>query len=297
MRTTRYGGRTGVVDFPDPETDTEFDYDQGDGGMPERTRRAFQAHADQNLGSKIQRAIEEIERVYESHPATVVATSGGKDSTTALALASEASVDHRALHWDYGPDLVPREYEQEIINNILDYVSRDDLLVAVEGMDRYEPYSSPAAEPFLSQLATKKRLSDWKPATDSDKKPILRSIRPLNNSRESDVFDRQIVALRRGESGKRDRKISGLYGESMGFPAAFPLRDWSARDVWAFIVDRGVSYPEHYDRAAYAIGYASPRDYEDTRMSAFFFEFLDPFVHHGVSAWRHLDLPAREWDE
>jgi len=286
-----------VVDFPDPEEDTTFDYDQGSDGMPERTRRAFQAHADQHLGTKPQRAIEEIEAVYERYPETVVACSGGKDSMTALALASEASVDHRALHWDYGPDLVPREYEQEIVNNMLEYVSRDDLLVAVEGMNRYEPYPSPAAEPFLSQLATKERLSDWKPATDSDQKPILRSIRPLKNSRESDMFDRQIVALRRGESGKRNRKISGLYGESMGFPAALPVREWSARDVWGFLVDRDVTYPEHYDRAAQAIGDGSPRDYEDTRMSAFFFEFLDPFVHHGVSAWRHLDLPAREWDK
>lgn len=285
-----------MVDHPDPAAPDTASYDQGADGMPDRTRRAFQSHADQSLGDKPQRAIREIERVYERDPDAVVACSGGKDSTAALVLASEADVEHRALHWDYGPDLVPREYEQDIVSNILEYVPRGRLLVAVEGMARFERYSREAAAPFLEQLATDRRLSDWTPATDESDKPILRSIGPLNRSREADYFNWQVVGLRRGESGKRDRRLDGLYGTSLGQPSAFPLRDWSARDVWAFLVDRDVAYPEHYDRAARTTGDGSPGDYEATRMSAWFFEFLEPLTQHGLSAWRHLDIPAREWE-
>ena len=295
MCATRGDGDASVVEFPDPD-DTEFNYDQGADGMPDATRRAFQAHADQHLGDRPDRAQAEIERVYDEYPKTVVACSGGKDSMATLVLAYEAGVDHRALHWDYGPDLIPRQYEQELVGNILDYVDRDDLLVAVEGMDRYEPYTAAAAAPFHDQLATSTRLSDWSPATDSDQKPILRTIQPLKNTREAGVFDRELVGLRREESGKRDRKLTGLYGTSMGFPAAFPIREWSSRDVWSYLVDCDVPYAEHYDRAAHTVGDGSPRDYEGTRLSAFFFEFLEPFTHHGVSAWRHGDIPAREWE-
>jgi 3'-phosphoadenosine 5'-phosphosulfate sulfotransferase (PAPS reductase)/FAD synthetase len=83
----------------------------------------------------------------------------------------------------------------------------------------------------------------------------------------------------------------------MGFPPAFPLQDGSARDVWAFILNRDVTYPDHYDRAAYAIGDVSPHDYDDTRMSGSFFEFLDLYAYYRASAWRHLDLSTRKWEE
>lgn len=285
-----------MVDHPDPSAPDPDNYDQGADGMPEYTRRAFQSHADQSLGDKPEAAIREIERVYQRDPEAVVASSGGKDSTVTLVLASEADVEHRALHWDYGPDLVPRKYEQEILSNILEHVPRDRLLVAVEGMARFERYTSDAATPFLEQLATDKRLSDRTPATDEPDKPILRAIGPLKRSREEDYFTWQIVALRRGESGKRDRSVDGLYGTSLGQPSAFPLREWSARDVWAFLVDRDVTYPRHYDQAARTTGDGSPTDYEAARMSAWFFEFLDPYTQHGLSAWRHGDIPAREWD-
>jgi len=79
-----------VVDFPDPEDSTEFDFDRGSDGMPDRTRRAFQAHADQELGDRPAEAIAEIGRVFTAAGDAVVAVSGGKDSMTALALAEES---------------------------------------------------------------------------------------------------------------------------------------------------------------------------------------------------------------
>jgi hypothetical protein len=75
----------------------------------------------------------------------------------------------------------------------------------------------------------------------------------------------------------------------MGFPSSFPLQDGSAHNVWAFILDRDVTYPDHYDRTAYAIGDALPYDYENPSMSGSFFEFLDIFAYHEIPAWRYLN--------
>lgn len=55
-----------------------------------------------------------------------------------------------------------------------------------------------------------------------------------------------------------------------GLRAAFPLRDWSARDVWAYLVDDEVPYPDHYDRIAATTGDGSPRAYERARFTTFF---------------------------
>jgi len=100
VRTAWRRGGAGVVDFPDPEDSTEFDFDRGSDGMPDRTRRAFQAHADQELRNRPAEAIAEIERVFTAAGDAVVAVSGGKDSMTALALAEESDADHRVLQFD-----------------------------------------------------------------------------------------------------------------------------------------------------------------------------------------------------
>jgi hypothetical protein len=101
----------------------------------------------------------------------------------------------------------------------------------------------------------------------------------------------EIVGLRAGESSTRSRKLdeTGLHGESLGQPASFPLRDWSARDVWAYLVANDVPYPDHYDRLARSAGDGSPREYEQARFTTFFdpeFEALSG-ASVGVAEWRH----------
>ena len=107
-----------------------------------------------------------------------------------------------------------------------------------------------------------------------------------------DEVGTQIVGLRRGESGKREPKLDGLYGESFGLRAAFPIRDWSAWDVWAYLVDQNVPYPDHYDRLAATTGDGAARAYERARFTTFFdpeFEEIGGAAMR-VAEWRNRDI-------
>lgn len=288
------GGGACVVDFPDPEENTAFEYDRGADGMPDRTWRAFQAHAEQELGDRPAAAKREIERVYRTNPDAVVSVSGGKDSLAVLALAAEADCEHRALHWDYGPDLVPRQAANEIVACIRNHVPDSELFVANEMMHRFAGYDSELGGRFRRQLETKERLASQPSIRDTqDGKPITRLISRLRTSRDRGEIGRQILGLRAGESGSRARKLNGLYGESLGFPAAFPIRSWSARDVWAYLVDRNISYPPYYDRVAAVRDDGGPRAYERARMSVWHRDepgTIAPESIHGVAEWRFREV-------
>ncbi len=277
---TRGRGDTLVVEFPDPDS-VDHDHDRGADGMPDRTRRAFQAHADQELGSRPTDSIGEIERVYEAAPDAVVAVSGGKDSMVTLALAAASDADHRALHFDWGRRFVPREVERGVVENIREYVDDNRFFAASHERAQFEPYTENGH--FQRNLQADAG-GDAYEGVDSYAGAL----------HHCDAAGTQIVGLRAGESGKRERKLDGLYGESLGLRAAFPIRDWSARDVWAYIVDNEVPYPDHYDRLAAATGDGDPRAYERARFTTFF----DPEFEEiggdamGVAAWMHREVES-----
>lgn len=269
-----------MVDHPNPAAPSTDAYDQGAGGMPARTRRAFQSHADQQLDGKIQQAIAEIERVYAHDPDSVVACSGGKDSLTTLVLAAESDATHRALHWDWGARLVPRDLERGIVDTILGYVPPGQLYVASRAVSTFRPY--PEHDAFRAGLDRHDGIMETDGSLDRLAGALTRS----------DAVTRQLVGMRAGESGSRERKLdaSGLYGESLGQPAAFPIRDWSARDVWAFLVDRDVPYPSYYDRVAHATGDGSPRDYEQARLATIHDPEFEDYSADGLASWRDHDI-------
>ncbi|WP_330633684.1 phosphoadenosine phosphosulfate reductase domain-containing protein [Halocatena halophila] len=263
-----------MVEHPDP---SPIELGDGVDGMPERTRRAFQSHADQQL-DRVQETLSEIERVYRSDPTAVVSCSGGKDSMALLALADMADCDHRVFHWDWGSRLIPREIAQQLVDNIRQFVPDDRLYVASRGYAQVVRY--PQADGFWHTLVHGDDISD----SDGS---LARQAGAL---RRADHVGIQILGLRSQESGKRARKLeqSGLFGESLDQPAAFPIREWSARDVWAFIVDWEIPYPDHYDRAATVIGNGGPRSYERARFTTFHdpeFEDLAGAVM-GIAEWR-----------
>lgn len=277
-----------MVDHPDPDSETPGGYDRGSDGMPERTRRAFQSHYDTQLDPSgiIGQTIDEIERVFGSDPDAVVACSGGKDSLTTVVLADEADAEHRALHWDWGGRLVPRDLEREIVSTIRSYVPEDRLFVAGRHPDAadFERYS--AAESFQRYLREHDGIMDADGSLDRYRGAL----------RRCDAVGTQVLGLRAGESGKRERAVSGgLFGDSMGLRSAFPIREWSARDVWAFLVDRGVDYPSYYDRVAH-VGNASPADYEAARLSTIHDPEFERLSNYGHTSWRDRDITQKSDD-
>ena len=277
-----------MVDHPDPEPASTPDH--GEGGMPAATERAFQSHADTQLGHKVQQTIDEIERVYEQATDAVVSCSGGKDSMAVLALAQEANCAHRVSHWDYGPTLIPRDLEQEIVGNIRSLTPDRYVFVANDAMRIYKPFQK--ATTFYEQLHSDERVADTPSVRDTDEgKPIARARERLFRSTKRGILGRQVLGTRRGESGSRDEYIDALFGKSMGLDAAFPIRDWSARDVWGYIVSNDIPYASHYDRIAAVVDDGSPDAYEGIRMGAVFRTFRTPYVDdeavHGVAEWRN----------
>lgn len=259
--------------------DPDFSFTDQDHSMSEATRRAFRTHHEVEVEPTglVEQTIEEVERVYRRDSDAVVSCSGGKDSMVLLALAERSDAVHRVLHWDWGARLVPRELEREIVGNIRGYVGDDRFLVAARSCAVFDTYSE--------HKAFRRQLQDPDDITDPDG-----SLRKLAGVlRHADEVGVQLLGLRRGESGKRDRKITGLYGSSLSRPAAFPLRDWTARDVWSYIVARDVPYPGYYDRVAAADG-GGVTAYEGGRLSTVFDPEFEELSVDGVAVWVYRDV-------
>lgn len=265
------------MDVPTPDFDADL-------SMPAATRRAFQTHYDVELepSGRIDRACEAIVCVFDDWPNAAVAVSGGKDSMGALALANAAACEHRAFHWDWGARLVPRALARQLVTNIRTQVPDKRLLVATRAAASVAAY--PDHDAFQYYLSHADDIDD----PDGSLRTLAGTLR------NTDIVSCQIVGLRRGESGARDRKLDGLYGESLGHPAAFPLREWSARDVWAYLVAHGVPYPDHYDKQARQVGDGGPRAYERSRFSTIHDPEFEEMATDGITHWREYAIAQEE---
>jgi len=179
-----------------------------------------------------------------------VAFSGGKDSTVLLHLVSSQKSDIWVRHWDYGPWLLPRWIETEILDNLstiapeikLDYQMRPG------GDKESARHSNVHASGFFVELEKAIKLRGW---------------------------DMCFLGIRSKESRKRRQKVER--SKSRGWDvnlgrACYPVGSWSATDIWSYIISNQLPYPTIYDKLARLYGY------DNTRLSTF---FDDEIAHIG----------------
>ncbi len=255
-----------------------FDWLDDTDEMPDSARETFDTHYDAELApsGRIEKAVDDIETVYNHDPDAAVACSGGKDSMATLALAAASDADHLSLHYDWGTQFVPRVLEREIVANIRECVRDDRLFVATVDRPVFEPY--PDNDHFQRYLEADPGGEQYEGVS-----------RLAGALRTADEIGTQLVSLRSEESSKRDRKLDGLWGQSLGQRAAFPIRNWSARDVWAYLIAEGVPYPSYYDRVATVTG-SDHRAYERARFTTLHDPEFELLSVDGMAAWDERQL-------
>jgi len=209
-----------------------------------------------------------IRRVLASYQNPYVAVSGGKDSMAMLHLVVQYKRDVWVRHWDYGEWLIPRWIEKEIL----------------QGIDQIAPFSRHSYE---------KRPGGDKPSAREShiaKSPFFPR---LSEAVKRHGWDVCFLGLRSQESQKRRARIAeakrrtGTWIEpkKSGFTdTAFPIAEWTAKDVWAYIVEHDVPVPSVYEKLARING-----GWENARLSTFFdseFNHFGSKETSGLFLWR-----------
>lgn len=192
-----------------------------------------------------------------------VAYSGGKDSTVLLHMSLQIDPDISVWHWDYGMYYMPREMEHEILENARKIGARNIIVhTALEYSQGRKP-----------QLVFFRHLFSW----------VFREM--------SKTYDCCMLGLRAGESCRR-RLITRTYTrQNRSRPqmiVAYPIRDLTTRDVWAYIVSNNLPYCSHYDRYGELLGI------ENVRMSTFFDPEMDRFGNSNIDNILMTEFKNRE---
>lgn len=217
-------------------------------------RAAFLAHSQSpEHRQAVAQAHAIIEEALRTHRQPYVAYSGGKDSSCVLHLVLRHRPDVMVWHWDYGPYLMPRELERQVLENAQRMGAGN---VRVDTSPRYR----------------------WGQKTRVFVPSLFGRVLP-GLAREG--YDLAFVGLRAEESGKRRRRVAA--GRGYGpIEECWPIAHWQWLDVWAYIVAQGLPYLGIYDDLARLVGY------EGARFSTFHDpEFADRAgALDGVLFWR-----------
>lgn len=183
-----------------------------------------------------------------------VSFSGGKDSTVALALCLECWPQIVVWHWDYGRWLMPRQYEQESIKNLLHLIEGTRASVVLDerkgGLE-----------------------SRW--TCHNGYRQFYAAIDRVIKSQKRDLG---ITGMRKAEGMIRSQRIESDHcglDERPGKKTRLfhPIADWKVRDVWAYIQSRNLPHHSVYERYGKVKGFYS----ESNRLVTFFDQEMDKF--------------------
>ena len=204
----------------------------------------------------------EIRRILDMYENPYLSYSGGKDSSVMLHLITEYRPDIWVFHWDYGPWLMPRWLEKEILSN-LQILAPKCRSVYVE---------RPGGD---SESARHSNIHESK---------FFEIIRGLVVQYQWDIG---VVGIRTLESRKRRHRARNAteYSREMKCHHYYPMRNWSANDIWTYIVEHKLPYPSVYDQLGDKV---APWEY--VRMSTFFDHETYTNTWSGMYLWKDRDV-------
>lgn len=206
-----------------------------------------------------------IERALSNFSKPYIAYSGGKDSTALLDLVLSLNRDITVVHWDFGPYYMPREIFNHIIENAKKIGAKN------------------LRTPTSTKYKQQKRKAMNVLGQDFLGKYIPNLI--------EEGYDLAFIGLRAEESCKRRARTENYIRHDGKMFNCYPIRDWSYKDVWAYIVDNELPYlNEFYDKYGELLGD------ENTRFCTFFDPEFDKFGAKnldGILMYKHKNDDVR----
>ena len=194
--------------------------------MNKRTRKAFMLHAKHDdYKKRIRESMNIIRECYDKYENPYVSYSGGKDSTVLTHMALNHNSDANIWHWDYGEELMPRDYEREAIAN-LKQMGAKNITINKRIGSKHDTKSG--YKQFFTQIQENKKKYSW---------------------------DIALVGVRQDESNRRKHKYTKYFMEG----CCYPLRKLSSNDIWAYIISNELAYHSTYDLQGEYMGWDEVR--------------------------------------
>jgi len=200
--------------------------------MDQVWRQTFTMHSEtESFQELLEKTKKTIDLILSKFKKPYIAYSGGKDSCVLLDLILHINPKIIVFHWDYGPNLIPRIIEYRLINNAFKIGAERFIYVT---SDRY---------------LTNQKYVWYKDFLDKELPKLSKA-----------GFDLSFIGLRAEESIIRAIKTKNILSHDKYMCNAFPLRDWTYRDVYAYLLKNKIPYLEkHYDKYSKLMGYDKSR--------------------------------------
>lgn len=190
--------------------------------MKQMTREMFLSWSrHSSFKKKVSTTQNVIEDLFNLNKTCNVSVSGGKDSLVLLDLLLKRNPELLVWHWDYGIYML-RKYQKEIESILTHHFKIKNLYI-----DRR---TSRARNCQIGYKAFFKAIEQH----------ILK-----NNVKYN------FIGLRREESCRRNMRCKKLLESAQinnyRYFNVFLIRDWTWRDIWAYILSQNIPYPSAYD--------------------------------------------------
>lgn len=220
--------------------------------MDEEWREFFLLWSEtEGFKAKLRATHKRLEEAKKHCKRPTILYSGGKDSTVGVHLALHHFPDILIFHYDYTFN-IPRPVAVEILEN-LKKLGAKNVVVAREE----------------------------KPVPDD--RGFFSAVNRFIQEREVDC----VFSCLRAEESRKRKALTQKDGRFQGVRNIHILKDWTWKDVWAYIVSRGLPYLSVYDK------YAELEGWDKVRFTAFFspdLDFLGKSNVDGVLMWRYRNL-------